>query len=211
MLIYLLQMTKEKELFFVIILSTNKTMSSQQSVYIFGMVNLFLAGIAVLCVVQAEEHPEYFSLVYIAVSIFIFYMGTILIIITLQIIETFQEQQQQQQNQSSLEIQIPILTTQISSRLNAVIDESLTIPTKPKLSLSRSQTLPLTLSSYNPHPTPSILALSSTLKDFKNRSSGLLTTSTHLTILPKYQQTFATIHKNYQSFSFVTNDRRYPS
>jgi hypothetical protein len=204
-------MTKEKELFFFIILSTNKTMSSQQSVYIFGMVNLFLAGIAVLCVVQAEEHPEYFSLVYIAVSIFLFYMGTILIIITLQIIETCQEQQQQQQNQSSLEIQIPILTTQISSRLNAVIDESLTIPTKPKLSLSRSQTLPLTLSSYNPHPTPSVLALPSTLKDFKNRSTGLLTTSTHLTLLPKYQQTFATIHKNYQSFSFVTNDLRYPS
>jgi hypothetical protein len=185
-------------------------MSGQQSAYILGVLNLFLAIIAILCVVKAEDHPEYFSLVYISVSVFIFYMGTILVIIALQIIETCKEQQQEQQNQSSLEIQIPLLTMQISSQLNAIIDESLTIPTKPKIHLPRSQTLPLALSSYNdPHSTSSISE--STLKDFKNISSELTPTSTNLTLLPKYQQAFATIHKNYQSFAFITNDHRYQS
>jgi len=170
-------------------------MFGQQRAYILGLVNLFLAGIAIVCVVKAEDHPEYFSLIYITISIFIFYMGTILIIIILQIIETYQEQQE---NQTSLEIQIPKLTIQISSQLNSSIDENLTIPIKSKINLRRSQTLPLTLSSYNLH---SMSTLSSTLKDFKN-------TSTHLPILPKYKKTFATIHKNYQSFTFITNDHR---
>jgi len=176
-------------------------MFGQQPAYILGFVNLFLACIAIICVVKAEDHPEYFSLVYIAISVFIFYMGTILIIIIVQIIETCQEQHQQQQNQISLEIQIPKLTTQISSQINSIIDESLTIVTKPKINLPRSQTLPLTLSSYNPDP---ISALSSTLKDFQN-------VSTQLALLPKYQKKFTTIHKNYQSFTFITNEHRNPS
>lgn len=196
-------MTKDKELFFVIILSTNKTMFGQHSAFIFGIVNLFLAAIAIVCVVQAEDHPEYFSLVYIAICIFIFYMGTIFIIIALQIIETCQEQQQ---DQSSSEIQIPILTTDISSQVHATIDESLKIPTKPKICLPRSQTLPLILSSSNPHSTSSI---SSTLKDLQNATSELMTKSTHLTLLPEYQQTFATVRRNYQSFTFITNDHHH--
>jgi hypothetical protein len=182
-------------------------MFAQQSVYILGIVNLFLAGIAIICVVQAQDHPEYFSLVYIAVCIFIFYMGTILIIIILQITETYQEQQQRRQNQSLLQIQIPILTTQISSQLNAVIDESSIIPRKSKKRLSRSQTLPLTLSSYNPHQTSRLL---STLKDFNNTSSGLITTSNHLALLSNCQPTVTTVHKSYQSFAFITNDHHHP-
>lgn len=192
---------KENGLFFFIILSTNKTMFGQQSVFIFGIVNLLLAGIAIICIVQAEDHPEYFSLVYIAIGIFIFYMGTIFIIIILQIIETCQEQQQNQS--SSLEIQIPKLTTQISSPLNVIVDESLTIPTKTKiLHLPRSQTLPLIFSSSTPHSI-------STLKDSQNASNEVITTSTHLTLLPKYQQTFTTIHRNYQSFTFITKEHHH--
>ena len=184
-------------------------MFSQQSVYILGIVNLLLAGIAIVCVVQAEDHPEYFSLVYVAVSIFIFYMGTILVIIILQIIETYQEQQQQ--NQSPLETQIPIIKTTLASQLNTIIEETLTIPNKTKTHLSRSQTLPLTLSSYSAHPTASISTLSSTIKDLTNNSNELNITSTHLTLLPKYQATLAAIHKNYRSFTFVTNNHQYMS
>jgi hypothetical protein len=209
-------MTKERESFFLYYSTNKKDMFTQQSVYILGIVNLFLAAIAILCVVQAEDHPEYFSLVYIAVCIFIFYMGTILIIIILQITETYQEQQQRrerrrQQNQSLLQIQIPILTTHISSQLNAIIDESLNTPTKPKKFLSRSQTLPSTLSSYNPHKALSTSTLLSTLKDLNNTSSGLITASTHLALLSNHQPRFTTVHKNYQSFTFITSDHRHPS
>lgn len=186
----------------------NKTMSTQQSVYVLGIVNLFLGGLAIFCVVQAQDHPEYFSLVYIAVGIFTFYMGTIFVIIILQITETYQERQQRQ-NQSLLQIQIPLLTSQISSRLNVVIDESLNRPNKPKISLPRSQTLPLTLSVYNPHPASSTLL--STSKDFNAISSGLLTAATHLALLTKHQPTWTTVHKSYQSFAFITNDHRHSS
>jgi hypothetical protein len=197
---------RKKDYPFLLFYPQIKRMLTQQSVYILGLVNLFLAGIAVLCVVQAENHPEYFSLVYIAVSIFIFYMGTILIIIILQIIETYQEQHQQ--NQSSLERQIPIIT---KTQLKTVIDESVTIPTKPKIRLSRSQTLPLSLFSYTPHQPSSVSTLSSTLREFKNTSSGLIAASTRLALPPRYQHTYTTIHKNYQSFAFISNEHRYPS
>jgi hypothetical protein len=172
-------------------------MFGQQSVYILGIFNLILAGIAIFCVALAEDQPEYFSLVYIAISIFIFYMGTIVIIIMLQIIETCQEQ-----NQLSLDIQRPVLATEIASQTNSVTnDENIIIPTERKPRLSRSHTLPLTLSLYNSHHTP-LSPLD--VKDFK-------TTSTCLTLLPKCQQSLATIHKNYQSFAFITSDQRYPS
>ncbi|CAF3701630.1 unnamed protein product [Rotaria sordida] len=55
----------------------SKIMFAQYFVYILGILNLILAGIAIFCVVYAQDHPEHFSLVYIAVSIFMFYMGTI--------------------------------------------------------------------------------------------------------------------------------------
>ncbi|CAF1292222.1 unnamed protein product [Adineta steineri] len=98
-------------------------MCAQQFVYILGSFNLFLAGIAVICVTHAENHPEHYSLVYIAISIFIFYMGTILVIIMLQIIETYQEQ-----NQLALEIQIPVLKILVPPQSNTIVDENLTIP-----------------------------------------------------------------------------------
>ncbi|CAF2788459.1 unnamed protein product [Rotaria sp. Silwood2] len=176
-------------------------MFSQNLVYTLGILNLILAGIAIFCVVHAEDHPEHFSLVYIAVSIFMFYMGTILIIIILQIIETCREQHKR--NQSSLEIQMPTLTTEISPQLNSIIDETIT---KPKLYLSHSQTLPLVLSSYNPHHTSSLI-----FKNFKNTSNEFITTSTYSTFLPNYQETLATLNKNYQSFAFITNDHRHSS
>jgi hypothetical protein len=125
----------------------------------------------------------------------------------LQIIETCQEQ-----NQLSLDIQRPISTTQISPQSNSLInDEKIIIPTEPKICLSRSHTLPLTLSLYSSHHTPLIPTPPSDLKDFKTASSGIIETSTCLTLLPKYPQTFTTIHKNYQSFAFVTNDLHHPS
>ncbi|CAF4287095.1 unnamed protein product, partial [Adineta steineri] len=89
-----------------------KTMVSQRSVYILGVLNLFLAVIAIICVTQAEDHPEYFSLVYIAVSIFIFYMGTIIFIIILQIIETYKDHDKKTQSSSS--INVPLLTPQVN-------------------------------------------------------------------------------------------------
>jgi hypothetical protein len=174
-------------------------MFSQQVVYILGLLNLILAGIAIFCVTHAENHPEYFSLVYIAVSIFIFYMGTILVIITLQIIETCQEQHQR--NLSSLEIQTPVLKTQIVSQSHVIINERIARTMKPKIQLIRSQTLPLNLSSYSPHHA---------LEDSMDTSSEIQTTATCLSLVPKTQQTFATTYKNYQSFAFITNDYRHP-
>ncbi|CAF4695683.1 unnamed protein product [Rotaria sp. Silwood1] len=174
-------------------------MFSQNLVYILGILNLILAGIAIFCVVHAEDHPEHFSLVYIAVSIFMFYMGTILIIIILQIIETCREKTKS--NQSSSDIQMPTLTTEISPQLNSIIDETIT---KPKLYLSHSQTLPLILSSYNSHHTSSFI-----LKNFKNTSNEYITTSTCSKFLPKYQQTLVNLNKNYHSFAFITNDHRH--
>lgn len=140
--------------------------------YIIGTVNLILVTVAIVCVVQAEDRPELFSLVYIAIGVFIFYMGTIVVIIVLQIIETYQQRKSLSRlrrspqppccNQSSPEIQIPMEVTEIVSQLNNIIQENLTksteIPVQSRI--SRSQTLPVTLSTYTEHQT----SPSSTLK-----------------------------------------------
>ena len=167
-------------------------MFTQQSVYILGIVNLLLAALAIFCVVQAQDHREYFFLVYIAVCIFIFYMGTIFVIIFLQIMETYQEQRQRQEYVPS--------AVQIPSRMNTVIDENLNPPIAPKIYLSRSQTLPLILSTSS-HP------LSTTSKGIDNLSGGLLSAATtHLALLANHPSKWSTVHRNYRSFTFVTND-----
>ncbi|CAF1649376.1 unnamed protein product, partial [Didymodactylos carnosus] len=67
-----------------------------KSLYILAILNLILAIVAIACVAKAQQNnSEYFFLVYISVSIFIFYMATIVFIILLQIIETFSNQKQQ--------------------------------------------------------------------------------------------------------------------
>ncbi|CAF1096696.1 unnamed protein product [Rotaria sordida] len=175
----------------------SKIMFAQYFVYILGILNLILAGIAIFCVVYAQDHPEHFSLVYIAVSIFMFYMGTMLIIIILQIIEIYQEQYKNK-IQSSLEIPISTLTTDTSPQINSIINKTII---KPKIYLSHSQTLPLILSSYKSQHTSSLI-----LKKFQNTSNEFITTTTCSTFLPKYQQTLTTLNKNYQSFAFITND-----
>jgi len=161
-----------------------KKMLAQRTLYILGILNLILAGIAILCVAHAEDHPEYFSLVYISISIFIFYMVTILLIIILQIIETYQEHNQK--NHSSLSIQMPLLTTQSK----ATIVESMTTKTQAKTSISRSHTLPLTTSLINPNQT--------------------FSTSTCLELVPKNPRSIINIPRNYQAFSLTTNDQIYP-
>ena len=196
-----------------------QTMFTQQSVYVLGIVNLLLAALAIVCVVQAQDHREHFFLVYIAVSIFVFYMTTIFVIIILQIMETYQEQQQQRRrrrrggggggrgnHQSLLGIEIPLLKT----RLNAVMDENLNRPTKPKIYLSRSQTLPLILSTSTSHPHSTTSTLLPTSKGFQNLSGELLSAATtHLTLFTHHHQqpAWSTIHRNYRSFTFITNDR----
>ena len=195
-----------------------QTMFTQQSVYVLGIVNLLLAALAIVCVVQAQDHREHFFLVYIAVSIFVFYMTTIFVIIILQIMETYQEQQQRRRrrrggggggrgnHQSLLGIEIPLLKT----RLNAVMDENLNRPTKPKIYLSRSQTLPLILSTSTSHPHSTTSTLLPTSKGFQNLSGELLSAATtHLTLFTHHHQqpAWSTIHRNYRSFTFITNDR----
>ncbi|CAF0906450.1 unnamed protein product [Rotaria sp. Silwood1] len=177
-------------------------MIAQRSLYILGLVNLILAGIAILCVIQAEDHPEYFSLVYITISIFIFYMATIILIIIIQIIETYQEQHKK--NSSSLSIETPLLTPKLMTQKNPILVESVITKTQPKTRLSRSHTLPLTPYSLNSPYTLSNLMLSSTHKNYKPMTS---IPSSHLELLPKYNQSFITIPKNYQSFSSTTNDQ----
>lgn len=163
-------------------------MFTQQSVYILGIVNLLLAALAIFCVVQAQDHREYFFLVYIAVCIFIFYMVTIFVIIVLQIMETYRERRQY--NPSAL----PIPT-----RINAVIDENVHQSNAPKIYLSRSQTLPLILSPPSQH--------SSTSKNIDHLSTGLLSAATtHLALLTNHPSKWSTVHRNYRSFTFVTND-----
>jgi hypothetical protein len=158
-----------------------KTMIAQRIIYILGVLNLILAGIAIVCVTQAEDNPEYFSLVYISISIFIFYMTTIICIIIIQIIETYQEHHQK--NRSSLSIQMPLLTTKQSS---PIIIESMTTKTQARTSLSRSHTLPI-----NPH-------------------YQTLPPSNRLGSLPQNPQPIINIPKNYQSFALTTNNRFYP-
>jgi hypothetical protein len=177
-----------------------KTMIAQRTLYIIGILNLILAGIAIICVAHAEDHPEYFSLVYISISIFIFYMATIIFIIVLQIIETYQEQQQR--HRLSLPIQMPLLTTKkIITQSKPIIVESLTTKTQAKTRLSRSHTLPLTLSSRN---SDQILS-TSTFKDFNQLSTS------RLTLLPKNSSSNINIPKNYQSFALTTNNQFCPS
>ena len=65
-------------------------MSYPSYAHIVGCLNLMLAAIAIFCVVTAEDHPEHFALVFVTVSIFIYYIATVLIIV---IIEIFQVRQ----------------------------------------------------------------------------------------------------------------------
>ena len=167
-----------------------KTMITERSVYLLGILILILACIAIICVTQAEDHPEYFSLVYISISVFIFYMGTILFIIIIQIIETYQERHQK--NQSSLSTEIPLVTQQINIQSNPIPLENMTRKIEVKTSLARSQTL----SSVNPHDKLLTVTASSTLRDFNQITSPLLS---------EYHQSI----NNYQSFALTTNDRLY--
>jgi hypothetical protein len=182
---------------FFMIYQCIKKIILQRSLYILGILNLILAAVAILCVTQAEDHPEYFSLVYIAVSIFIFYMGTIVFIIILQIIEAYREQNKK--THSSLVIQIPLLTSNQTIQSNPVIVESITTKTQPKTRLIRSHTLPLKLTHHNFSTSTS----SSTLKEFNQ--------STRSKLLPKYQLMCPDLLNNYQSFALTTNDQLCPS
>lgn len=154
-----------------------KKMIAQRTIYILGILNLILAGIAIVCVAHAEDHPEYFSLVYISISIFIFYMVTIILIIILQIIETYQEQNEK--NRSVLSIEMPLISTQTTP----ILIENII----PKTSLSCSQTLPITTSLIHPEQTFPI--------------------SSRSDLLPKNSQTIVNIPKNYQSFALTTNNQ----
>ncbi|CAF2434432.1 unnamed protein product [Rotaria sp. Silwood2] len=179
-----------------------KKMIAQRSLYILGLVNLILAGIAILCVIQAEDHPEYFSLVYITISIFIFYMATIIFIIIIQVIETYQEQHKK--NSSSLSIEIPLLTPKLITQTNPTLAESIITKTQPKTRLSRSHTLPLTPYSLN---SPYTLSNSMLLSISKNSKQIVSIPSSHLELLPKCNQSIVNIPKNYQSFASTTNDQ----
>ncbi|CAF3097449.1 unnamed protein product [Rotaria socialis] len=146
-------------------------MFAQQLVYIVGILNLVLAGVAIFCVVQAEDHPERFSLVYIAISIFAFYMGTIIVIIILQIIETLEEQREK--SSSSLEIQMPTLTKGLSPQLNSNIDETITTTaTEDDLRPLRSQALSLILTCDTSYQTSSLV-----LNNSKNTTNEIIVTS----------------------------------
>ncbi|CAF0816483.1 unnamed protein product [Rotaria sordida] len=181
-----------------------KRMMAQRSLYILGLFNLILAGIAILCVIQAEDHPEYFSLVYITISIFIFYMATIIFIIILQIIETYRERHKK--NSSSLSIEIPLLTPKLITQTNPILVESIMTKTQAKTRLSRSHTLPSTPYSLNSSHTLSNSMSSSTRKNTKQRISM---PSSHLELLPKYHESIINLPKDYQSFSSTTNDQLY--
>ncbi|CAF3201826.1 unnamed protein product [Rotaria socialis] len=178
-------------------------MIAQHSLYILGLINLILAAIAIICVIQAEDDPAYFSLVYVTISIFIFYMGTIIFIIVLQVIQTYKAHNKKKS--SSASIQSPLLTPNLINRINSVLVESMTTKTQPKTSLSRSQTLPLTSCSLNTHQTSSnsLLSPSSSTKEYKQ-----LTTipTDRLALLPKYNQSIMHMPKNYQSFILTNND-----
>lgn len=118
-----------------------RKMFAQRTLYILGVLNLILAGIAILCVTQAEDHPEYFALVYIAIAIFVFYMVTILLIIIVQILETYEDQHQR--NRLSSTMQTPCLITPVTAPANPLIVESMINKTHAQTRLSRSHTLPL--------------------------------------------------------------------
>ncbi|UJR26993.1 hypothetical protein I4U23_008300 [Adineta vaga] len=168
---------------------------TQHIVYILGIFNLLLAAIAIICVTQAEVHPEYFSLVYIAISIFIFYMSTIIFIIILQITETYREHYNK--TQSSLSVEIPLLIPQIKIQSNPVLIQNLPTKSNTQTRLLRSQTLPLPLPLNYQLPLSTIPS-SPTLKDFETIRTELL---------PKYPQS---LRKNYQSFTSTIHDHFYP-
>lgn len=174
-----------------------RRMIAQRTLYILGILNLILAGIAILCVTHAEVHPESFSLVYIAISIFIFYMSTILLIIILQIIETYQEKNQRNH------LEIPCISSQIPIQSKPIIVESMVTKTQAKTRLSHSHTIPLTSLLINPHQTFSTSSSTSTLKDFHPL------TSTRYTLLPKNTQLNLKFPRNYQSFALTTNHPSY--
>ena len=175
-----------------------RSMIAQRTLYILGILNLILAGIAILCVTHAEDHPEYFSLVYIAISIFIFYMLTILMIIIVQIIETYQEKNQRNQ------LQIPCISTQIPVQSMPIVVESINTATRPQTRLSRSHTLPLTTVLINPHQTFSTSTSSSVIKD----SNSL--TSHHYTLLPNTSRISLKLPRNYQSLALTTTANHPP-
>ena len=119
-----------------------KQMIIQYSLYILGILNLILASTAIFCVIEAEDQPEYFSLIYIVVSIFSFYMAIIILIIILQIIETYREQHEN--DCSSLSIQIPVVTSPKSmNQTNLIVTKHMEPKTQIHTCLSHSQTLPL--------------------------------------------------------------------
>ncbi|CAF0773161.1 unnamed protein product [Adineta ricciae] len=186
-------------------------MLAQQLVYAIGLLNLILAGIAVFCVTEAENHPEHFSLVYIAISIFIFYMGTILVIIILQIIETHRERREQNLL-NSLETQIPdIIKLPRLSQAKEIVEENSIVPTRPKtIYLTRSQTVPITRpppSQINPQTS---VSSSSNFEDALHMSNDeMITAPNSFTALSKCRQTSGIIHKNFESSSFLINESRH--
>jgi hypothetical protein len=128
-------------------------------------------------------------------------MATILFIIIIQIIETYQEQHRK--THSSLSTGIPLLTSEINIQPNPILIENITRKIEATTNLARSQTLPLTSSSsVNPHHKLVKVTASSTLKDF-NQS-----TSTRLPLLLGHHQS---IKNNYEAFALTTNDQFYPS
>lgn len=171
---------------FSIIYQSLRTMFAQRTLYILGIFNLILAAIAILCVTQAEDHPEYFSLVYIAVAIFVFYMITILAIIIVQVIGTYQEQHQT--THCSLATQTPFDLSSMTIPINPLVVESMTTQTHPKTRLSRSHTLPL----MSTHSTST-----SIWKDFHPLKSA------RLTFLPRHSH----FSRQYHSYLLTTNER----
>ena len=119
---YRVQMTKAS---FLRILLAGPTMPTQQLVYALGLFNLTLAGVAVFCVAEAENRPEHFALVYVAISIFVFYMGTIFVIIVLQIIETYEERRTR--HAALLEVSVPTLKATITTPTSTTVDQSLNV------------------------------------------------------------------------------------
>jgi hypothetical protein len=180
-----------------------KTMLAERALYILGVLNLFLAAVAIVCVTQAEDHPEYFSLVYVAVSVFVFYMGTIVFIIVLQIVETYQEQHAT--HQSSSPVPRPTLTTPILIQSNPMIVESMTTTTQPKTRLSRSQTLPLTALSLHPQKTTSPSNSTSSSSTLKEQHSASPIQSIRLALLPKSHPSSTYAPRNYQAFALRTH------
>lgn len=185
-----------------------KKMIAQRSIYILGLINLILAGVAIICVIQAEDDPEYFSLVYVTVCIFIFYMATIVFIILLQVIQTYQHQNKKNPSSafssSSSSIQAPLLTPKIINQPNQILVETTITNAQPKTSLSRSQTLPLASFPLNSHYSLSSTILPSVTCDEKHLKS---IQTTHLELIPKYHQSASNIPKNCQSFTLITTDQ----